>query len=63
MKIEIDGLIVTLTKEDGRVIVWHGTEATIHEEDGKRYLNIFNSPEAGTFGIEIQPGDKVQVEA
>ena len=54
-------LTVRMTRASGSVLIWHGTGATIYEEDGKHYLNVFESKEAGTFGIELPNGATVEI--
>ena len=52
---------VKLTKASGSVVEWRGTGCTVHNEDGKTYLNVYESTAVGTFGIEVPQGAKVEV--
>ena len=53
---------VVMITAAGSVYQWRADEATVHiNRDGKAFLNVYNSEEAGTFGIEIPRGGQVEV--
>jgi len=57
--------LVTVSIKDQRGntrYTWTAALATVHtDKDGKTYLNIEDSPEAGDFGIEVPRGSHVEV--
>lgn len=53
---------VIMTNAAGAVYVWHAKAASVHaDRDGKVWLNVAYSDEAGTFVIEVPRGGYVEV--